>query len=319
MSRLEITKDTTISEVTGNGCDECPKKSRGCVSGQAPKNPSASNNAGFAAAQVQAGYDMISWVYTKGFGGERMCWLNDDKDNAFLINPLAGADYELRDVVSGEYVDTFETVGDCLQAAKEILVDRRALSKISVGIKAQEVQAAQEQIARSDGWIAEQKARNRPIVEAVTEEVQEQREIAMSPQPTTTLIRPKDDLTPHSKADTVNPKDLQGIKKPPVELVPDSATILTAMAFKDGAAKYGAYNWRVKPVKASIYVAAAKRHLAAWYNGEENAEDSGVHHLGHALACLSILVDAQVGGNLVDDRPTPIDIGALIDSLKVED
>lgn len=127
------------------------------------------------------------------------------------------------------------------------------------------------------------------------------------------------DLSPHSKATTENPKDLEGVKKPPLELVPDTAIILQAMAFGDGARKYGAYNWREKDVKASIYVAAARRHLAAWYNGEEIAEDSGVHHLGHALACLSILVDAQVGDNLVDDRPTPLDIGALVESLTKKD
>jgi len=28
-----------------------------------------------------------------------------------------------------------------------------------------------------------------------------------------------------------------------------------------------------------------------------------VHHLGHALACLAILLDAQEAGMLGDDRP----------------
>jgi hypothetical protein len=28
-----------------------------------------------------------------------------------------------------------------------------------------------------------------------------------------------------------------------------------------------------------------------------------VHHLGHAIACLAILLDAQEAGMLVDDRP----------------
>jgi hypothetical protein len=44
--------------------------------------------------------------------------------------------------------------------------------------------------------------------------------------------------------------------------------------------------------------------LFAWFDGEEVASDSGVHHLGHAMACLAILLDAQETGNLVDDRPT---------------
>ena len=33
------------------------------------------------------------------------------------------------------------------------------------------------------------------------------------------------------------------------------------------------------------------------------AADSGVHHLGHAKACLSIVLDAQAYDCLCDDRP----------------
>jgi hypothetical protein len=71
----------------------------------------------------------------------------------------------------------------------------------------------------------------------------------------------------------------------------------------DGAGKYNPYNWRDNKVVASIYIDACIRHLLSWYEGEEEAEDSGCHHLGHARACLGILLDAQETGNLVDDRP----------------
>ena len=57
------------------------------------------------------------------------------------------------------------------------------------------------------------------------------------------------------------------------------------------------------PVKASIYVDAIMRHLAAWFDSEEEAEDSGVHHLGHVAACCAILMDAQAMNALLDDRP----------------
>jgi len=43
---------------------------------------------------------------------------------------------------------------------------------------------------------------------------------------------------------STNPKDRIGIKKPPIHLVPPVAIIHEAMAFKDGADKYGPYNWR---------------------------------------------------------------------------
>lgn len=71
----------------------------------------------------------------------------------------------------------------------------------------------------------------------------------------------------------------------------------------NGAEKYGAYNWRGNPVVAHIYVDAAMRHLLAWFDGEETAQDSGCHHLAHAMACMAILLDAKETGNLTDDRP----------------
>jgi len=102
-----------------------------------------------------------------------------------------------------------------------------------------------------------------------------------------------------------NPKDLLGMKKVPLSLVPPSSTIYQALAMKDGARKYGPYNWRANAVIASIYIDAAKRHLDAWFDGEGDADDSGVPHLGHALACVGIIVDAYESGNLIDNRPLP--------------
>ena len=102
-----------------------------------------------------------------------------------------------------------------------------------------------------------------------------------------------------------NPKSAFGTKKVPLHLNPSSALIYMALGFRDGAKKYGPFNWREKSVAASVYLAAVKRHIEAWQDGEEVALDSGLPHLGHALACLAILVDAQSVGNLVDDRPKP--------------
>ena len=100
-----------------------------------------------------------------------------------------------------------------------------------------------------------------------------------------------------------NPKTAFGVKKPSLSKIPPVALLHTAQAMMNGASKYGAYNWREKDVTASIYIDAAMRHLMAWFDGEECAEDSGVHHLGHAMASIAILLDAASGGNLLDDRP----------------
>jgi hypothetical protein len=110
-------------------------------------------------------------------------------------------------------------------------------------------------------------------------------------------------IAPSSKALGSNPKDLMGAKKPDMTKIPAVALLWEALAMMDGGGKYGPYNWRANKVVASIYVAAAKRHLDAWFEGQLYAEDSGCHHLGHARACLGILLDAEATGNLIDDRP----------------
>lgn len=113
--------------------------------------------------------------------------------------------------------------------------------------------------------------------------------------------------------DATNPKDLMGAKKPRLSLVPPSGLIYAALAMAQGAEKYGAYNWREKKVQAMIYLEACARHLFAYQDGEETASDSGISHLGHALACLLILIDAKETGNLIDNRPLAGATGRLIE------
>jgi hypothetical protein len=112
-----------------------------------------------------------------------------------------------------------------------------------------------------------------------------------------------DVVAPVSKALGSNPKDLLGAKKPSLSKIPAIALLWESLAMMDGGGKYGPYNWRGNKVIASIYVDACKRHLDEWWEGSTYAEDSGCHHLGHARACLGILLDAEATGNLIDDRP----------------
>lgn len=109
-----------------------------------------------------------------------------------------------------------------------------------------------------------------------------------------------------------NPKTRFGVAKPQLSLIPGLARVLVAEAFRDGALKYGPANWRVDPVTTSTYLNAAERHIAAWQDGEEEAQDSGVHHLAHAAGCLMILLDAQAAGTLQDDRPPAAPTADLI-------
>lgn len=100
-----------------------------------------------------------------------------------------------------------------------------------------------------------------------------------------------------------NPKTVLGLKKPSLSAIPPAGMFHLGLAMDNGRNKYGAMNWREKKVSNSVYYDAALRHLLSWYDGEDYAEDSGVHHLGHAMACLSIVLDAMETGNLNDDRP----------------
>lgn len=100
-----------------------------------------------------------------------------------------------------------------------------------------------------------------------------------------------------------NPKTAAGSKKAPLHLVPPITLYQQALAFSDGAAKYGPYNWRETGAAASIYYAAALRHLMSWWDGEDLSPDARITHLAHAQACLSILLDVMAIGRLIDDRP----------------
>jgi len=112
-----------------------------------------------------------------------------------------------------------------------------------------------------------------------------------------------------------NPKTTFGAKKPQLHLVPPAALIEMATAFQDGADKYGPYNWREKKISSSVYYGACLRHLTAWWDGEDLAEDSGVHHLSHALACIAMILDGKELDKLNDDRPTQGPAAKLIRQL----
>jgi hypothetical protein len=74
-------------------------------------------------------------------------------------------------------------------------------------------------------------------------------------------------------------------------------------------------NWRERDVSSSVYYDAAFRHLMSWWDGEDRAPDSKVHHLAHVMACCAILIDAEINGNLHDDRPTPGPVAEMITTI----
>jgi hypothetical protein len=113
-----------------------------------------------------------------------------------------------------------------------------------------------------------------------------------------------------------NPKDAIGGTKLPLDLVPDTAVMYMALAFLEGALKYGKYNWRIAGVRWSIYEAAFERHRMKLRQGEWADAKTKVPHMASMMACLAIILDAKACGKLVDDRPPScLQVSSMIDDM----
>jgi hypothetical protein len=102
-----------------------------------------------------------------------------------------------------------------------------------------------------------------------------------------------------------NPKDAVGIFKAPMSRVPSGVMMEVGLGMLEGDLKYGAHNYRVVGVKASIYYDAAMRHLMDWWEGEDFDADSlaGLHHVSKAMSTLAVIRDSMIQGKFNDDRP----------------
>lgn len=147
-----------------------------------------------------------------------------------------------------------------------------------------------------------------------------------------------EECPPHTRivdrrpANPPNPKQRYGDTKVNLALVPSSGVIYAALGFHDGAIKYGPFNWRQDAVEIMTYIAACRRHLDAFVDGEELSEEEiwnpsveeqwasiylgAKPHLGHAIACLMILADAISLGHVIDNRPLPGPAPALLSKWK---
>lgn len=104
---------------------------------------------------------------------------------------------------------------------------------------------------------------------------------------------------------TTDPKGSSGASKAQLHLIPLAAQIECAGALALGKAKYGERNWANASPGSSTYIAASLRHILAWQSGEDLDPESGLSHLGHAMAGLAIMLDAKALGTLVDERVRP--------------
>lgn len=84
-------------------------------------------------------------------------------------------------------------------------------------------------------------------------------------------------------------------------LLPRKAKEGIAKAFMDGEKKYGRYNYR-KGMSWARLLAAVDRHMTAFNDGEDCAEDSKLNHLYHAGAGIMMLIEYFEHGLGTDDR-----------------
>jgi len=68
-----------------------------------------------------------------------------------------------------------------------------------------------------------------------------------------------------------------------------------------GAAKYDDGNWRKGGKPDSEYLDSMDRHLDKWLHGETYDQDSGCHHLGHAIWNLCALLELNTTGEVIDE------------------
>lgn len=76
------------------------------------------------------------------------------------------------------------------------------------------------------------------------------------------------------------------------DLVPATLEREVAKVMTFGAAKYGDLNWTNGLTYNRLY-AAIRRHLDAWWSGEDQDPESGLSHLAHVAANIGMLLGAQ--------------------------
>lgn len=87
------------------------------------------------------------------------------------------------------------------------------------------------------------------------------------------------------------------------DLLPPDALAELVRVYTVGAANYGPRNWERGIMMCRIF-AALMRHSWAWFLGEENDPDDGIHHMAHAAwNCMALIVFSKRGMTHLDDRP----------------
>lgn len=110
-----------------------------------------------------------------------------------------------------------------------------------------------------------------------------------------------------------NPKDIVGIRKVSLSVLPTPVMWEVALGMTEGALKYGRHNYRAIGVRASVYYDATQRHMTDWWEGQDLDPESGLNHITKAISSLTVLRDAMIRDMWEDDRPPATDPAFLQD------
>jgi hypothetical protein len=98
------------------------------------------------------------------------------------------------------------------------------------------------------------------------------------------------------------------VNKPRLDLVPSLPLFRAGEVLAFGARKYKPHNWRLGLSWLETY-GSLQRHLAAWLDGEDLDQESGMHHLAHATCQMLFLAEFVFRGTGEDDRFVSLDAG----------
>jgi len=82
--------------------------------------------------------------------------------------------------------------------------------------------------------------------------------------------------------------------KPKFSLIKQDALMEMVAVLTYGAKKYSPDNWMHLDNARQRYFDAANRHLWQWFGGEERDEESGLHHLAHAMSSLMFIIQMDI-------------------------
>lgn len=82
--------------------------------------------------------------------------------------------------------------------------------------------------------------------------------------------------------------------KPQFSLLKTEALLEMVAVLTYGAKKYSPDNWKKLENARQRYFDAANRHMWEWFGGEERDQESGLHHLAHAMSSLMFLVQMDI-------------------------